>query len=140
MEPFAYPPDVAAIWRPLGEDEIGQVTARIAQASRLLRDEVPDVGGFSLDERIDNGSLERATVRDVVVGMVHRVMLNPEGLRQESTGPFGRTFDTAISSGEMTITKREMDRLTGRKSTGSKAGTIKPGPGPVFTRYSGARW
>lgn len=136
MPPFADPSDVQAIWRTLTGDEWSLAAAWIDEASQQVRDEVPDVDGFDVDERIVAGSLSADTVRSVVARMVRRVMVNPEGLRArtEQTGPFSvtRTTDSSNSSGEMYITARELARLTSRHIS-QRAYMISPGPGPVFT-------
>lgn len=139
MPPFADPADLAAVWRPLTADEVLVVATWLERASQLVRDEVPDVDGLDVDERIDAGSLSADTVRDVVVSMVRRVVvLNPVGARQQGVGPFTVTLDSAISASELYLSARELARLTGRRSTGPRAFTISPGPGPVFqpSRYS----
>jgi hypothetical protein len=131
MEPFATPGDVEAIWRPLTDAETSIVLARIELASDIVRAEVPDV-----DDRITAGSLLASTVRAVVVEMVRRVMVNPDGDSSvtEQTGPFSttRTRSRAVAAGEMYLTARELARLAGRRAT-QRAFTITPGPGPVFS-------
>jgi Phage protein Gp19/Gp15/Gp42 len=135
--PFAEPADLAAVWRPLTADEVDVVAAWLDRASQLVRDEVPDVDGFDVDERIEDGSLSHETVRDVVVSMVRRVVvLNPVGARQQGVGPFTVTLDSALSASELYLSARELARLTGQRTVGPKAFTIAPGPGPVFqSRY-----
>ena len=138
MLPFAEPADLAAVWRPLANDEVDVVAAWLDRASQLVRDEVPDVDGFDVDERVEAGSLSADTVRDVVVSMVRRVVvLNPVGARQQGVGPFAVTLDSAISASELYLSARELARLTGRRSTGPRAFTIGMGPGPAFpaSRY-----
>lgn len=132
MDPFAIPSDLESIWRPLSDDEALVVLARLDQASQIVRDEVPLVGGLDVDARIAAGSLSALTARDVVVAMVHRVMLNPAGIRSEGSGPFTVTYDQELSSGEMHLTGRELARLSGRGRSPQRAFTITPGSGPVF--------
>jgi len=92
LPPYADWSDVK-IGRPFTSDEVDSVVDWIDKASQLVRDSVPDVGGLDVDERIEAGSLSAATVRDVVAGMVRRVMLNPNGNSAvtEQTGPFSQT-------------------------------------------------
>lgn len=117
MEPFADIADVEAIWRPLTDAESQLAAAWIDEASQQVRDEVPDVDGLDVDERITAGSLSAGTVRSVVARMVRRVLMNPEGVRQRThtLDDFQETItvDSALSSGEMFISPREMNRLTG---------------------------
>jgi hypothetical protein len=120
--PFADYTDVQGIWRTLTDQEIITVTARIAEASQMIRDEVPLVNGMDVDERILSGSLNAATVRNVVVSMVERVVVPARFVRQESStvddGSESRTIDSSVSSGEMFISPNELRRLMGRRVVG----------------------
>lgn|SRR6478609_8678579 len=122
MLPFADYTDVQGIWRTLTDQEIITVTARIAEASQMIRDEVPLVNGMDVDERILSGSLNAATVRNVVVSMVERVVVPARFVRQESStvddGSESRTIDSSVSSGEMFISPNELRRLMGRRVVG----------------------
>ena len=135
MEPYADWSDVK-IGRPFTSDEIESVIDWIDKASQLVRDSVPDVGGYDVDERIAAGSLSLATVRDVVAAMVRRVMLNPEGNSAvtEQTGPFSvtRTKASANAAGDLYIKSREMARLMGKRDRRQVAFMVSPGAGPVF--------
>lgn len=119
---FADYTDVQGIWRTLTDQEIITVTARIAEASQMIRDEVPLVNGMDVDERILSGSLNAATVRNVVVSMVERVVVPARFVRQESStvddGSESRTIDSSVSSGEMFISPNELRRLMGRRVVG----------------------
>lgn len=132
MEPFADVSDVEAIWRALSDDEIQLAASWINEASQQLRDEVPDVDGLDVDERITAGSLSAATVRSVVARMVRRVMMNPEGARQraQSIDDYSEsvTVDSSLSSGEMFISARELKRLTGLR--GRRAFEVLTRPDP----------
>lgn len=134
LPPFADATDVVAIWREPTADEAARLDGLIDQASQTVRDEVPLVGGLSVDERIADGSLSDLTVRRIVVAMVHRVVAVPQFVRQQSTtvddGTESMTFDASVSSGEMHLTDREFAVLTGRRGrSGQRAFTITPGAG-----------
>lgn len=133
MEAPAAWTDVQAIWRPLQPAEVDIVNARIEQAWDQIRDETPPVGGLTVEERLDAGTLRVTTVQRVIVAMVHRVVSVPGYLRQRSItvddATKSETFDSTVSSGEMTITVREMDRLLGRKAGRPRAFTIVPSAG-----------
>lgn len=134
LTPFATPQDVENIWRPLvDEAETDRVFYLLVKASDQIRDEVPLVGGLTVEERITAGTLRPETVEGVVVDMVHRLVSIPRYMRQTSVTIDGDTkagtLDASVSSGEMAITEREMDRLMGRKSGRPKAFTITPSPG-----------
>jgi hypothetical protein len=133
LPPFAEPLDVAAIWHELSAAEDSIVAERLAEASRMVRDDVPLVGGLDVDERIEAGLLSSETVRRVVVAMVHRVVSIPGYVRQRSVtvddATEAVTYDSSVSGGEMFITDREMQRLTGRPARRQRAFTITLGPG-----------
>ena len=130
--PFADPSDIEGIWRPLSAEDAALAAAWIDQASQQVRDEVPDVDGLTVDERITAGTLAPETVRDVVARMVLRVLMNPEGARQRSHSldDYQETVlvDSTRSSGEMFISAAEMKRLTGLQ--GRRAFEIDTRPDP----------
>lgn len=134
LDPFAYPRDLANIWRPLVDNaETDKVLYLLVKASDQVRDEVPLVQGMTVDQRVAAGTLRPETVKGVVVDMVHRLVSVPRYMRQTSVTIDGDTksgtLDASVSSGEMTITDREMARLTGRKAGRPKAFTIVPSGG-----------
>lgn len=135
MDPFADVQDVAAIWRSLSDDESNLVAAWIDEASQQIRDEVPDVDGLDVDERITAGTLAATTVRSVVARMVRRVLMNPEGARQRSQGvddyQESVTLDASLSSGEMFISEREMARLMGSPASSRSAFSVDTVPAVV---------
>jgi hypothetical protein len=148
VEPFADVQDVQAIWRPLSDDESVLVAAWIIEASQQVRDEVPDVGGLDVDERVALAAdaahyLSAATVRSVVARMVRRVLMNPEGARQrsQSVDDYSEsvTVDSSLSSGEMFISPREMARLLGSRG-GSGGGAFSVDTAPASAMWSGPLW
>jgi hypothetical protein len=118
MDPYAIPADLEAIWRPLSAAETTVAVARIAQASRKIRGDVPLVDGLTVDQRIGLGFLDVELVKDVVVEMVRRVMLMGDYVRQQSVtvddATKSSTYDVGVSSGVMFIADTEMGTLTGR--------------------------
>lgn len=133
LPPFADPDDKSS-WSSF---DAGSVADAIAEASQMVRDDVPLVGGLDVDQRIASGSLSAATVRAVVVAMVDRVVSVPSYVRQQSVtvddGSQSFTYDSTVSGGEMFISDREMQRLMGRAAKRQRAFTITPGPGPIWT-------
>lgn len=95
--PLADTSDVEAVWRPLQDTEVGQVTALIARASAKLRHAVP----FDIDARIalyatdptQPTALDPMVVADVVATIVKRFMVNIEGVASssEGVGPYSRS-------------------------------------------------
>jgi hypothetical protein len=137
VDPFADVGDVQAIWRPLSEDEQVLVAAWIVEASQQVRDEVPDVEGLDVDERIAlaadaPGYLKLSTVRSVVARMVRRVLMNPDGARQrsQSVDDYSEsvTVDSSLSSGEMFISARELGRLLGSRGDSGSAFAVDTAP------------
>src|SRR6476660_9490005 len=132
MEPFATAGDVEAIWRTLTDQDTVRVLARIEQASRMVREQVPDV-----DARIAAGTLNPATVRDVVVDMVERVVATDRFVRQGSVavddGSESRTYVSSVADGELFISPAQLLRLQGRSVARSRAFTIYPGAGEPWT-------
>lgn len=130
LTPFAFPQDVANIWRPLVAGEEDRLLNLLVKASDQIRDETPLVKGMTVDERITAGTLRPETVAGVAVDMVHRLVSIPRYMRQTSVTIDGDTksgtLDASVSSGEMTITEREMARLMGQKGGRSKAFTVTP--------------
>ena len=98
------PSDVAAGWRPLSEAEVVTATGLIAEALVILSVEIP-----ALDSKPD------ATVKLVVTKMVRRVLKNPDGYRIRDTAiddyKEGGTVDSALSTGELYISDRELKWL-----------------------------
>lgn len=132
MNPFAEPSDLAAIWRPLSAEEIPVAIARLDQASRKIRREIPPIDGKTLDERIAAGLLTPDDVKDVAVEMVKRVMALPSYIRQQSVtvddATKSQTVDSSVSSGVMFIAPEERASLMGRPTMG--AFTITPTGSP----------
>ena len=63
------------------------------------------------DARITSGELSIELVSGIVEDMVLRVLRNPNAKRQESLDDYSYTIDTALSSGELYISDREMALL-----------------------------
>lgn len=110
MEPFATPEDVAAVFRPLSEEETVIATGLLLAASIKLRVRVP-----SIDERIEANPIWGEVAKYAVVAAVKRVLQNPENARQksETTGPFTTsiTVDSAVSSGALYLDERDLEGL-----------------------------
>lgn len=133
MTVYATADDVAAIWRPLTTAEEGVVTARLAQASRIVTREVQRVTGVSVDGLILAGELTADDVKDVVVDMVYRLVSIPGFVRQESVtvddGSRSFTYDASVSKGGLFLSDDELSLLTGGSS--GAAFTVIPGDDPV---------
>ena len=132
LYPYAAPEDVAGIWRPLSDEETAVASAWIDQASQQIRDEVPDIGGLDVDERLAAGMLSVDTVRYVVARMVRRVLMNPEGARSRAQGidnyTESVTVDSTLSHGELFINERELKRLMGIRLGKGQAFSFETAP------------
>ena len=87
-EPFATVEDLEDRWRALAPDEASKATALIADASAMLRAEMPDIDG-----RIASTVLDPAIPTQIVARMVKRSMQSPSGAEgvssvQDTAGPF----------------------------------------------------
>lgn len=101
--PLALASDLAETWRTLTLAEETRATALIEQVERRIRRKITD-----LDEKIADGRLDEAGVRDVVVTVVRRAMLadGQEGVMQASqtTGPFASSQTYANPMGNIYLT------------------------------------
>lgn len=116
----ATPSDVHDRWlsdTPLPDD--GKVQAKLDDAWTLLltRDS-------TIDARQTAGTLDANLVRFVLCSMVLRVLLNPEGKRQEAIDDYSWTRDSALSAGEMYVSDAEL-LLLAPKYTGTTRGSVR---------------
>lgn len=89
----------------------------IDKAIQRLRVEIP---GF--DARVQAGALPAELVQGVVEDMVIRVLRNPNGYRQITIEDYSRTIDSAVSSGELTLTAAERALLSPKTAAGRPGG------------------
>lgn len=137
MVRFADVSDVETIWgSPITGADRARVQARIEQATAEIQERDPLVGGLTIDERMAARPSFALVVRGVVVDMVHRVLMNPEGRLEVGVDDARVRFDASVSTGQMYLSDTEFRKLFGgRNSTSAKAFTITPGPGPVFQQW-----
>lgn len=109
LPPLATVQQLVRVFRPVSPAEESVIAARLAQASRMLRERFPD-----LEARITAGSLDPATAADAAVAMVLRLVRVPGGLRSETTGPFRRDYIVSgeAATAQLSITQAEMALLT----------------------------
>lgn len=107
MGEFASTDDVELAWNQPVTNE-PYVEYLIGKAERLVRDKVP-----TLDARILALTLSPATVGDVVVDMVVRLLRNPEGLSSESAGDYSYQRNAATGEGRIFMRPDEIARLFG---------------------------
>lgn len=104
--------------------ELALATELLDAAEARLRSRVADV-----DARLDEDPVFRTNFCNVAADAVVRVLVNPEGYRQESVGPYGWTYDTRVAAGFLTILEDEWALLS---PTGG-AFTIAPSlPAPTM--------
>lgn len=123
MADLASVEDLETVWRPLSDDEAAAAGQWLSWASALVRAEVP-----SVDARIASGVLSADLVSSVVVAMVQRAMLNPDGAKSvmETVEDFSRQV-TIGGDGDGTrlfLTDRELRLLSPRPR---RAFSIVPG-------------
>ena len=118
--------------RALADSQQAQVEAWLSDLEALAESRVP---GFV--SRVLGGSPSLDVVRAVFSQAVRRVLLNPDGLRQESRTiddyTEARTFDAAISASSVGFTDEEWAQLV--PATASGAFSIRPAGSP-----DGQRW
>jgi hypothetical protein len=120
---LAQPADVAAIWRPLSDDEVVRVAHLIHLASAKLRAAV----SFDLSARVDLFAvspsdplaLDPVLVAGVVAAMVKRVLVNPDGLQSSTrtVGPYSESRTHGAQgegSGEVQVTAADLAALAPR--------------------------
>lgn len=119
--PLATPTDVADVWRPLSAADTAKVARLISDAEAILRQKLP----FDLDERMaldpsDPLYLAGPVVKGVIVGMVKRVLVNPDDAvsSSESTGPYSKstTFADApagvsVTAGGLVVIEEDLAKL-----------------------------
>jgi hypothetical protein len=138
---WATPEDVVDDWIGGGApDDLPQVAKWIGKVERLIRYHVP-----TIDDRIAAGNEPHLLddARDVVIGVVHRVYRNPEGIRQrnETTGPFtGSVTYAGDVPGGLALTADEIDRLSGAGHAPQRAFGVSmiPKTSPFYP--GGAQW
>lgn len=108
-------------------DQTAQAYARLRDASAIVRayagvDWVNDAGNL---DAVPDG------VAGVVASMVERATRNPDGITQETTGPFNRSFGSTASE-RLYMTR--MERMVVRAAAGrSEIGTMSFSRGQIET-------
>lgn len=116
--PFLSAEDLRERW-PGCPPEVEAVTAAVNYASSLLRSEIP-----SIDDRMEDGSLDSVIVQGVVASMVRRHLSDP--IISEQLGVFSTRFDTSWMEGGIYPTDAEL-------------ATLRPRPARATSRYGTAR-
>jgi hypothetical protein len=114
------PSDLANRWRPLTSAETVVAEALIDDAFEVLLARVPN-----LQERLDSGDLRPGLLVKVIVEMVKPVMMNPEGMLEESIDDWTGRRDAAQSTGIMQVSDDAIRLLMG--GVVRKAFSIVPG-------------
>src|SRR5690625_4206404 len=90
----------------IGDHELPQLAVLIAHAEDMILARVPRVL-----ERITSGALSLATVRNVVVNMVLRVVRNPGGVQSDSTAGVSTSYWRATASGAVELLQEDLAQL-----------------------------
>jgi Phage protein Gp19/Gp15/Gp42 len=81
--------------------------SKIGQAERLITATLrADIGDWILA-----GRTTAADVQDVVCDMVLRPVRNPGGVIAQAAGPYSQTFDSAVASGQLWLTRENRLQL-----------------------------
>jgi hypothetical protein len=135
---FAAVEDVETIWgHALVDPDRARVVARIAQASAVIREADPLVGGLSIDERIALSASFGSVVRGVVVDMVHRLLMNPQARLEVSVDDARVRYDASVSTGQLYLSDAEWRVLFGgHRRAGGRAFMVTPRGGPAIPSWS----
>ncbi len=124
---YATVEDMAALWRPMTEDEKKRATALLPVVSASLRLEAKKVGK-DLDLMVLEDSDLREVAKSVTVDVVARTLMtstNQEPMTQmsESAGGYSASGTFLVPGGGLFIKKSELKRLGLRRQ---KVGVINP--------------
>ncbi len=109
---YASAADVSALLaRELTTEETALANRRLEQVERMILRRIPD-----LAERIEDGLLDEADVRDIEAEAVYRVMRNPEGLYSETDGQYGYQLSREAADNSLRVTADEWNVLGIRPS------------------------
>lgn len=93
------------------------LTFKIEQAERLIAARLhTDIASW-----ITAGKTTVGDVVDVVCDMVLRTVRNTTGVTAQSAGPFSQTFDAAVASGKLWLTRENRMQLGLRRSRSGSA-------------------
>lgn len=104
---YASASDVAALLaRELTTEEAALADRRLAQVERMILRRIPD-----LAERIADGDVDEADVRDTEAEAVYRVIRNPDGIYSETDGAYAYTKSADAADNTLRITADEWSTL-----------------------------
>lgn len=126
---YATTADVTALWRTPTTDELPTVDYLLTYASARLRSLVLD-----LDARLIAGTADPVIVAGVVAGAVIRAMKNPDGVKQQTAGPYSQTIDNTVAAGYVYFTPDELAAVApaGLKQPTAKTVQFGRGSTPGF--------
>ena len=93
------------------------LTRKIEQAERLIRSRLHT----EIADWITAGKTTAEDVQDVVCEMVLRTVRNTTGVTAQSAGPFSQTFDAAVASGKLWLTRENRSQLGLRRTRSASA-------------------
>ena len=127
---YAYPNDVAALWRTLTTEETYSASVLLDRVSALMRQSSP-----GLDARIAANPDLALIASGVAVDAVLRVLDNPRGVVAETVGPWSFRRSDAVADGWLYLTSRELAQLNSGDAAPRGAFTIRPGPNPAIPAW-----
>lgn len=124
---YAEVADLVARWRPLTAAETATAEVLLADASAIIRAEVPGIAGRLI---ADPPTIDEELLRVVTCAMVKRAMLasvTGDGVSQQSqtAGPFSQQVTYTNPMGNLYLTKAERKLLSGGSQ---QAFTVDMGP------------
>lgn len=133
--PLATAGEVAEQFGALSPTQEALTATLLRGASKLVRSRFPRI-----DAQIAKGVLDPDVVALAVVGMVLRVLRNPQGLRSETVGPFSRAYDTSAAAGLLVITADDESMFKPNAARLSRARTIMARPGLAPWPHGARPW
>ncbi|MFI2841695.1 Gp19/Gp15/Gp42 family protein [Mycolicibacterium sp. PDY-3] len=104
---YATAADVAALMaRELTPEETLLANRRLAQVERMILRRIPD-----LVDRIADGDLDEADVRDVEAEAVYRVLRNPDSITSETDGAYTYVKSREAADSTLRVTADEWATL-----------------------------
>lgn len=112
--------------RELEPEELRLAAELLDHAESVLRSRIPDA-----PDRLATDAQFRALFTATAATAVQRVLVNPDGYRQESVGPYSWSYDTRAAAGFLTILDEEWTAL----GVGGDAVSVVPfGVAPPWAR------
>lgn len=120
----ATPADIEARWRPLTAAETTVATTLLDDAWRMLGRDYKAASGTSLDDAMTADPTLSPEVVRILANSVKRVLVNPDGMQQESIDDYSYTRSGKAAAGELYIDDEDLAALLGMADNPGRAFSI----------------